>query len=868
MTTKEEYLYPVTIKIDQTISEKIYFLSLPSTLKLELIKLEQLSNIKFNPQFHSLPTNSLKKMFITHLKGITDIKKVTKTSDDTKWLTSFTPIDINKVIRILDVWIEVFYIDESELEKKRHNSYETKELAKQLCSQLCTSLFNITEENVRLFNNGQSVDSMAYTILPLKIVDSLAGKKINFMNQEVEVLYSANNELVTNPIAFTDKKGVDYHSYVMQFSIQTIPPLNEAYLNIKFSIRRWISRNDEEKIPYLPTIKATYVKVGPYKLQRLDARYSSNFKEVTWKNADYKSFVSCYGEDLLPSFNSVIINPQNYISNDQMAIYIPFEYGITGIKHNTDAGLPFNDIKCLFKLIKEQLTFISDNKTSKAVKVVGSNKPTPFFDEKFLLKNAPAFHCAVGGALNEENVSIEIWYSSGEEQVRDALLQKLQNHFDGTGYSIASYNLEDLGSPLIVDNDKVKINLKGFEKRVAEIQNKISVTKGPTLCFIVLENKDAFCTNKGKEDLYDPKNALRIGFAKCGRLTQFITPKNYYEIDGKNNQKILSYKKALSEFEEGEREKKPKALGKNYYVNTVIQHTILDGYRQLGIVCNLSKNKSIMEQKVTGIYICNYKNTIYGKTIQPFPIFITCDFVKGYISGYCDLIENVDIPYWKLSLGLVNQLYTSPDKTRNLKSSNTVISRRLLRIMSLQGPHLVVVVADGTSRRLIKGISNTEIEKAFDPNRGQISNFLVNEELNGQIQLDNNVKNLSLVRLRVNDEVPEYYPTTSDTNISKYKSMAGIFKYNDVYYSLDDKSSKEKDTLDKEHSKIDKEQYYSHRNLVEMYPLFMSDRSEVNEIKIIKCIHDLRIASIQHTSGKTTLPLPLHLAKKLEEYII
>lgn len=40
------------------------------------------------------------------------------------------------------------------------------------------------------------------------------------------------------------------------------------------------------------------------------------------------------------------------------------------------------------------------------------------------------------------------------------------------------------------------------------------------------------------------------------------------------------------------------------------------------------------------------------------------------------------------------------------------------------------------------------------------------------------------------------------------------------------------------------------------------------ELDCIRDVHNLRNASIQYEAGKTILPLPLHLAKLLEQYFI
>ncbi|MGH4120854.1 pPIWI_RE module domain-containing protein [Clostridium sp.] len=864
-------IFPMHIKIEEKVSEKIYSLAFPKTIKEKLLKLEENSNIKFNKQFHYLPVNSLKRMFVTHLKGVTEMKSLSNNTDDKQWLIAFEEIDVQRVLNILKVWIEAFYIDETELERARINSENVKALARQISDEISILDFQSVSscDDVVLFENGKVLDSRGYAILPLKVVNILVGKEIEFLGQRVDFLYSSNKEVVTNPIRFTDEKRVDYRSYVMTFSVQTLPPYNEVYLNIDFSIRRWISRNKSHKTPFLADTKATYIKVDDHKLQRINVKYSNTLKKLTWQNADYKCYNACYLGEKLPEFKDVITYPEKYITGNRKDVYMPFEYGINDIEHNSDSGMPFKDYKTLFEILIEQLTFLSEKNTVLATRVSGSNKPTPFFNEYFLLKDKNNFLKILDGALGKEKLSIEIWYNDGQEDLKNALLGKLENHLEGSNSSISCCELEHLSDKLILENEKIKINLKGFERRIEEIEEKLNCAKGPTISFVVLGNKEEFVDNNNKADAkLDPKKALRVGFARMGRLTQFITPKGYRNTENERNKKIDFYNKKVQAYEEGLTDREPRKLSKNYYVNTNIQHAILDGYRQLGLLSDISKNKTLSNKKVTGVHICNFKNTIYGTYIQPFPIIITCDFENNCVSAYCDFVGNIDIPYWKLILGLSKELSKAPLRnTKSIKPSLSALTRRIDGIARDEGNNIIMFVADGTSRKLIKGLANTEISKAFDSEQNQVNELYINDEINGKIDLKS-IDKLAIIRLRVNDEVPDYYPTISEKNSNNFKSISGVFKYDKVFYSLDDKTSGEKDTFNGDHSKTEKDQRYSHRNIIELYPLFISQRSEERVVENLKAVHDLRSASLQYTSQKTVLPLPLHLAQKIEEYII
>ena len=77
------------------------------------------------------------------------------------------------VIKIIKVWIDAFYIAETELDKKRKNDEKMKVYANQVISELNVDCLVGCEyiENVVLFDNGEVVDKDAYSLLPLIAVN-------------------------------------------------------------------------------------------------------------------------------------------------------------------------------------------------------------------------------------------------------------------------------------------------------------------------------------------------------------------------------------------------------------------------------------------------------------------------------------------------------------------------------------------------------------------------------------------------------------------------------------------------------------------------------------------------------------------------
>jgi hypothetical protein len=178
---------------------------------------------------------------------------------------------------------------------------------------------------------------------------------------------------------------------------------------------------------------------------------------------------------------------------------------------------------------------------------------------------------------------------------------------------------------------------------------------------------------------------------------------------------------------------------------------------------------------------------------------------------------------------------------------------------------IIVVDANGTSRQIMKGISNSEIEKEEKTEFNEIRRILINDDR--KLDLAGCQNKVAVIRLRHNDEVPSYYTMEEE---KKFNQTSGIFKFKKVYYSIDQKPVHEADAYDKEKSKAVDSSSFSHRNIVEIYPVYVSGDKEshdINEEVAVGIVNVMRNASIQFHGQKTVLPLPLHLAEKMEEYI-
>jgi hypothetical protein len=867
MEKDNKIIYPMMIELNETIKSDIYYISLPKNIKEKWIELEKNSS---NKKLYNLPTITLKNILSSYLEGIIEMNVVSEYSDDTKWLVCFKEIDIDILKKCFSTWIDEFYMNgkiEQKSKRKNGSDEKVKELAEELEQMIkeCDFQINIEKEAI-LFENGVAVEKNAFRLFPMKIIDSLIGKNISIQGKSAKLLYSNKNEIVTDTKVFEAED--DYYSFVIKLSVQTLPPDNKAYLNVDVSVRRWICRNEnEEGTNYIGNNKNCYIRIRDDRMQCIKTQYSSEKKMNVWDDIDLRCFKECQAKGDIPNFVEVLKNPIKYNKGKQKDVLIPFQEGLRDIKTNVDNGITFEDRNYFFKFIKEivrEYYYIESNIEAINISKPVSKSNNDFYESKESINiNSEYFTEQLKKAVGGEKVSIEI-FATGE--LRETLIEYLKNYLGDAYNELATLcdyteifdELEILGP---------KKNIAGFESRIEEISEELENTNKPTISFISIHDAKYYSKlklnqeGKAKSDV-DPKNAIRAGFAKTGRLTQFITFEEFEKQEENIESANEKYKKRKEKsVENGTKINKQ---NKTDNVNKALTGAILDGFRQLGVLFDYEANKKMNDKTIYGVHVCNYKTTLYG-SIKPFPIIIKYDVSKSNIMAYCELVDKIEIPYWRAILG-ISKLSLEKDTEEVSRSiSSTTINRRLDRIISKSDKNTVIIVeANGTVRKFLKGISNSKIQEVEKNEYNQIKKLLITD--GKYLDLEN--ENVSLIRIRCNEEVPSYLVDEKDDKT--YLNTSGLFKYAKVYYSIDAKSLGEKRTYDKEESKALTGKRYSHRNMVEIYPMYISRDNkthEKNEKIAVGIVHLLRGTSIQFTSQMTVLPLPLHLASKMEEYI-
>lgn len=862
MEQDKKVIYPMMIGLDQRIISKVYYVALPREVKDKWIELEQKAKSNYNP-LYNLPTITLKTMLCTYMDGVINMKSVKGDSEDSKWIISFKDINIKVLVNCFKIWVNEFYINGvlTKDYKRRNGADErVKTAAEELMQLLTPEKFGKSfEEEVIIFNDGKNVDNEGFQLYPLKIVNSLMGKEIIFRGTRTKLLYSNSNELVTNPHDLCYKG--DYYSMVIRLSVQTLPPDNKAYLNVDLSVRRWVSRSFKtgDKM-FFRTDKNCYIRVKEDRLQSIKTEYKKELGGNSWKKIDCECFKESQVESSIPEFLEVMDCPGDYNRGEIGDVLVPYQEGMDGTDTFIKAGVSFDDRIKAFEIIKDEINKL-DGITSvieakNVDKLVRRTRRSFFFkddknniDSSFLLEQ-------IEKALDGEKLTIEIYAA---EEIEKAFVFMLTKYFkdDPDKYEIKVCDRRDLSKDLEITPESNADNLIGFEMKKNDIIKELRIVNKPTLALIEINDKEYYANANRKINI-DPKAAIRSGFAETGRLTQFITSE---EFEAEKN-RIENY---IKEIENG---KSNKHKNRSENINRAVFGSVWDGFRQLGVVYDYSSIGRMKGQKVVGIHVCNYKKTHYG-SIAPFPVIVTYDVQSSRMYAYCELVDKVDLPYWRCILGISKLAGDKNIYQREKERSSNSLYRRLERIINKSDDDVIVIIdADGTSRKLIKGIANSEIDKTEKTRFSQVSKLLVNDDK--CIDFSECKNKLYFMRIRHNGEVPTYFTMDEGSEKRSYSQSSGIFKYDEVYYSLDNRPMHESKSYDKARSKTTDTASFSHRNLIEIYPMFVTgDEStiEINRTIGVSIVDMLRGASIQYTTQKTVLPLPLHLAEKMEEYI-
>lgn len=821
-------IYPVAYAIKHNQVRKLYYLGFPEKWKKELLVIAQKNNPKFKSEY-GLPTNTLKKMIDSWMDGIVSLRPLNAFSNDEQWLAACVPFTEKRIAvlcGIIKAWIAGTYT----------SGYRVNPLVSNLARTFISDakkedIANLSsEKDVVLSGDDGTVNEEAYQAVPLIAVNQLLGKYIEVNGTTLHLYYAAKNELISQPIE--DPKSHHSYSYVFNFSVQTTPPDRHSLLLCNMSIRRWVpGRFDKDRAVYSDNAINVHVYVGGDKYCQIPVCYSGRDKGFVWKKQDKE----CYD---LWGFEP-LIDPTDLweeIEQGKRKYLLPYKNGMPSFTiSKIGTGVPVKDKAELYQQILANLNEIVDSAEAAISKRARKSK-LPRFESPQEYKTCEDFRKWVVVCAETSRIKFEIYGLSQDPQqalIMDLLEEKLISDFghnsEGSVLTVDIVRREvgDMQTKLIDDSRNGKI------ERCDDIVDELGYADGVVACLFVIPGAEAYKTGG------DPKQVIRNAFAQTNRIVQFLVPEDEGKIVPKHK----------------------------------IEHAVYDLYRQLGVTNLLdvekAKNHPYADVRCVGMHIFTQVHGAANKG-RFLPIYVDVDLLSGKTRVQCSAFENYSVSYRQACLEMAKLFWKSDLEQLCVDACRTPAKQKLIELrnkhMALENKVIFMATADGNSRPLWGGMSDKaigEYEMLGEYIPKQIDVGAQKAPFN--LPLANS--GVRIARIRCNTEVPDYFTSqrSAEENSEKYSSATGVFQYGKTFWSVAPKPNDPRFNKSFIESRVmHPKQDYAEKDMIEIYPLQLQNGDDPWDW--VRYVNALRLLPIQYNQA-TVLPLPLHLAKNLAEYL-
>jgi hypothetical protein len=817
-------IYPLAFTLSPGQTCPLYYLGFPKPWKDALLDIARKNNPHFKDEY-GLPTNVLKKLIESWMDGVIDLAPLKKDSRDDHWLTScyaYSEEDIRVLCELLKVWVKGTYVTSPRV------SPMVKKLATNFCKEIKADEFLSLQSSstVCLTLDNGTVCEEAYRAVPLLATNHLLGKEVVLCGQTLQLCYSTKNQLISHPLS--DPNSQHQYSFVFDFSVQTTPPKRKALLLCQMSIRRWVpDALTKDRAPILKENINAHIEIGRNKYCQVQIVYNYASKQVNWKEQD-KECYNIWGYEQLPPAEDVLMNPAAYAPH----IILPYKNGIWGMKKSKiGTGVSVVDKASLSQSIFDLLRdMVSEQPEATRISLRGQNFSCLSDPQKYA--NPEEFRKWVSKCVETDEIVFEIyglWKDPAQHKLLQQIQTKIENDFGPNSETsclrirCACKEVGDLTDAMPDDRKETKIRHRD------EIADTIGETDIVTACMFALPGQEQY--PKG-----DPKQVIRNAFAKTGRVVQFITPE-----------------------ETGDFNK--------------IQNAVYDLYRQLGIVTLLDFSKNVppfADTPCIGMHLCTQVHGIANKA-RFLPLYVTVNIPEGKTRVHCDAFSERVVSYRKACLEMAKLFWNSDLEQRCVDASRTPAKQKLIELKNhyytKENSVLLVLQSDGNTRAVWSGLSDKEIGRydVVEPYCPAEINVGMPKSPYMMSLIDSGVR---IVRIRSNQEVPDYYTGPSKKHMEarpQLTSSSGIFQYDDVYWGIHAKPNDLQYTNSFKTSRIDRpSQRFAEKDMIELYPLQLQpgDKAE----NWVFYTNALRHIPIQYNQS-LVLPLPLHLAECLEEYL-
>ncbi|WP_341302156.1 DUF3962 domain-containing protein [Lysinibacillus sp. FSL H8-0500] len=782
----------------------------------------QTVNLLLGKDKRHLPFKKIKEFLYSWDPNILFVNDFTNTYRQNTWILSRKPIDESTVIAIFKMCLQITI----DLIK---NPY-TKEAFENWINNLDEIIeLKLIMKRIPLTTNEGTIheNNLAFEVLPRFIYQQLESKPLVLGDQTLSFIPTHNGMLSEpNLLCYSTKNSKYYYSIRLIANIQTTPHQCTPMIQFKFSITRWMNYK-------LPLYSRNESNTSVYahldnRLVKIEIVKKNN--QLFWEPSEHEMYNAVYIGQPLPAINELVNRPNSF---NNFYVSHRLEFGNIAV----GAGESMHDRYILNDWITSELDELIKPFASvlKSKSVIGQNSKKRIKDN---LENIEKVHEVLAKVTGQKQLFIEVLYIGEQEELINLVKQNLEmvlgvgeGEFTSEHIKISiSYSRQN---ELLSSLDETKKEKDRHEERIQQIQQTIHKSTGLTACLVLLPfiNEEGHSYYKEKED---PKKAIRAGLATTGRLSQFIDSMN------------------------------PKSP--EYRVKVAI-HDLL---RQLGYIDPFETNKFETvnyDTTISALHIVNFKRTPYGNTKRAV-VYIVRKANQGPVLVECPALWNGQKYYWEASLAFQEIATVEGFKKFNPERVIGDIKNKIYELSYKKDqPHLLLLFSDGVTRKEWPFITDKNLSSINKEELYTLKSiwFEKGKENEGLTFTDEN--QLRLVRVRVNDEVPDYLTPKKENG--EYQSKKGLFSLNEVFYSLGEKplDAHYANTLYSNNSKLlmqNANKPLKFSNIVELYPIHLN--KEDNPEEWISLTHNYRVFAHQY-KGTLKAPLLLHMAKQLEEYI-
>ena len=827
--SSSERIYPMAFQPKEEISCKLYYAGFPKVWKDKLISIEK----KVKPRWeetYALPTYALENSLRAWMEGVIQMTPLKAGSNDEKWVISCgQEINTEHLLEHIIIWLHSYYLGNP----KRYQSAEgeIRELIGSMCAEELDALRG--SEEVRLFDeNGIPAENYSYPAFALMVTDRLVGKTIRIGGHDVVFHYAGKNQLISQ----IQGEGSHVYSYGISFSLQTVPPERKSLLLCDCSIHRWIPKNWSERPKLDGKNVVAHIWVGNHRIYKLPIRrVPQDQGGYAWQEVEEKCY-NLYQYQPLPAARKVIGAVGDYLMGEPKITCL-YKNGMDSngfTKNKTGIGVSVVEKSDIYQgvwfYLSEMVRTIED---VKRVRPGRKAKRTPKldtlnFNKKLSDEQRDMVANRIRTCIEADVLNLEVYCKDDARECAKEIVEKLEDIFQSNASMTFHINIRDLG---VMGNALDSAGGASRLKRIREIEHALEGASETTTCIVLLPGKEAF-----GED-YDPKTAIRCGFALKNRLTQFIVPWD-------------------REMDEG-------------MVKSKITSAIEDMCRQLGYIRELSETElnledALIHTPVIGMQILTQINAINGKA-RFLPIFVELDYVSGKVYAECDAFERTKVPYREAAFELARLSLDRDFVKKCENASRGMFKQKMMTWKNVyrDEPVLVLMEANGNTRVLCPGITDSQIQK-YHCLQSYCPEALEVGTKGNSYKLNLNDSKVRFLRIRRNGEVPDYFTGLSEKG--GHAATSGIFRYGNDYWTIPARpnNSAYKRSY-KQTTYTMPEQGFAERDMIEIYPLQLQKGDNPDEWV---CYADsLRLGSIQYDEA-TIMPIPIHLAGKLEEYLL